>query len=173
MFICPKCDYILNINKIKTKLDDVVNKELIEKFIEYTLKNKTFEFLIEFNLDSLLNNNSFKKLSESDKKIIKDKYKNVYTNAFFICDNCGYKEQLSNNTIIYKNNIINDDTFLLSNINTEQKINDLTLPRTKNYICRNKNCKVKESDKEAVYFRISNSYQLIYICCSCNEIWFN
>lgn len=175
MFICEKCGYILNTKKIKSKLGDVVNNELIETFINDTLNNKDIKYLIEFSLDNLLNSDKYKKSSSKDK--IKLNYEKLFTNAYFQCDNCGFKFQMANGTIIYKNNIINDDTLLLSNINIEQKVNDLTLPRTKNYICKNKECSsnknLKDINREALYFRTQNSYQLIYICMNCKTSWFN
>ena len=56
------------------------------------------------------------------------------------------------------------------------RINDSTLPRTKDFMCPNKTCKFnkKENDinKEAVFYRpFMNEYNLKYICCGCETSW--
>ena len=53
---------------------------------------------------------------------------------------------------------------------------DMTLPRTKDFICPNQKCETNKnySDKnrEAVFYRpSSDSYNLKYICCFCKTSW--
>ena len=56
----------------------------------------------------------------------------------------------------------------------ETKLNDHTLPRTKDYICPNKKCSASKNDsaKEAIFYRpYKNSYNLKYVCGLCKSSW--
>ena len=50
---------------------------------------------------------------------------------------------------------------------------DPTLPRTRDYTCKNVNCITHKSKdkKEAVFLRIPKSYNLSYVCTQCNYSW--
>ena len=50
---------------------------------------------------------------------------------------------------------------------------DPTLPRTKDYSCKNVNCVTHKNikDKEAVFLRIPKTYNLSYICTKCYYSW--
>lgn len=103
--------------------------------------------------------------------------KNKETKSKFIlnCTNCGTINQLKPETYIYslnlkKQQIIYNDELI------ELKINDPTLPRTKDYICPNKKCNTnkKEFDqtkKEAVIYRANDLYYTKYACTECKSSW--
>jgi len=93
--------------------------------------------------------------------------------AYFKCNNCGYHEKIKPKTLIFSR--INNDK--IQDIVVEDysyMIYDHTLPRTKEYQCSNSKCEThkKPALKEAVFFRASKSYQLIYICTVCQTTWF-
>jgi len=93
--------------------------------------------------------------------------------AYFVCNNCGYHEKIKPQTLIFSR--INNDK--IQDIVVEDysyMIHDSTLPRTKEYTCTNTNCDThkKPALKEAVFFRASKSFQLIYICTVCQTIWY-
>jgi hypothetical protein len=51
---------------------------------------------------------------------------------------------------------------------------DNTLPHTRDYICKNKDCKTNKDYKlkDAKWFRPNkNRYETLYICCECDTIW--
>ena len=56
----------------------------------------------------------------------------------------------------------------------ENKLEDLTLPRTKDYICPNNKCDSHKNfvEKEAIFYRpFKNSYNLKYVCGQCMTSW--
>jgi aspartate carbamoyltransferase regulatory subunit len=50
---------------------------------------------------------------------------------------------------------------------------DPILPRTIRYICKNPKCDThsNSSKKEAVFFRINNTYKIRYVCVECKTSW--
>jgi hypothetical protein len=75
-------------------------------------------------------------------------------------------------TIFYKfsyNNLNNNITF----DNIDLIINNPILPRTKNYICQNKDC-ISHQDldnKKAIIYRVKETFNTFYICCNCKFVW--
>ena len=76
-----------------------------------------------------------------------------------------------NGKILFTSNINNT----IKIPNDKNLISDKTTPRTKDFICPNKQCitnSKKKVDKEAIFFRPDpKSYKLIYICISCSQKW--
>ena len=91
----------------------------------------------------------------------------------FFCSNCGYKKKINDSLKLYelnKNNSISELTTIEDNKILAQ---DPTLPRTKDYICKNINC-ISHKDKknrEAVYFRDPKNFSINYICNVCYYKW--
>ena len=167
------------------------NKDVNENNIATFLKNKYSNIEINNNLKNAKNTNA-KNTKDGDKSVdikkVLDLFKNLNKKKFkteFVqkCSACDSTYELKQNTIIYSINldkqisIFNDD-------NIELKINDPTLPRTKDYICPNKNCDTNNVDpndknyldilikKEAVFYRGNGRYNLKYACCVCKYSWF-
>lgn len=179
MYFCPKCNFLLDITKT---LQNKNSKQIssVDIFIEKSLNNDLNNISnLEFGEDELLKSSIFKKLDDKEQKIVKNKYEiygknNNLVNAYFFCDNCNFNTKLESGAIIFKTNTVNNleesNEILLS------RVLDMTLPRTKDFICPNKKCEtnIKFSDKkrEAVFYRPnSNSYNLKYICCFCKTSW--
>ena len=179
MLFCPKCDSILDINKvtneevINTKIDDEVIKKIVES------QELTDEEKQSVNIDALINNTYYSELDKKtkslvDKKINKMLSKKQQTDkAVYICK-CGYTAPIAGRTLIMSKMGSSSNT---SSLNTPQRIknmlHDKTLPHSRNYICPNKEC-VSHTDPEkrdAVFFRFSDSLQIWYICISCKSYW--
>ena len=172
MFLCPKCNYSLNI----TKNISYTNKEKIndiQTLINHILDNT--EYLTDITKNDIINSDIFKELSTEEKKRVNENLdsKNQKINlAFYSCTSCGYTSKLNDGTIIFKTSFIKhdeDDTTL-----NDFRIDDNTLPRTKDFICPNNDCKSRKNDKnkEAIFYRpYMNSYLLKYICCDCKTTW--
>jgi len=105
------------------------------------------------------------------------KFQKSISNFYFLCTNCLTTYFLEPGTIIdsinfEKSAIANDD-------DAKIRVNDPTLPRTKDFICPNSKCvtntKSDDTDvlvnKEAVFYRSGKEYNIKYICCQCNTQW--
>lgn len=190
--ICPQCGYKMEITNILLDLkpEKITSIQFINAYLN---KSKDFSrFIINFTKEVLLNTKQFKNQSENVQIEILHKYEEVDRNnkdsinrLKFICYSCKYSKNLKSPTILLSDNMsfINKTdeeqptTSITNNIviNPQNKILDPTLPRTKDYVCKNKDCGSHKNDenKEAVFFRINNTYQLIYVCCVCKTYWLN
>ena len=74
-------------------------------------------------------------------------------------------------TQLYNKSYVMVDTSSLEN--PLLKVNDPTLLRTRDYICKNKNCPTQKdkTNAEATFFRTKTSFQLTYVCCVCKTSW--
>jgi len=169
---CPKCYFSLNIKKniklINVKsINDLINN-LINNKINLKLENDISLEKIKLNKIYLdLNKNIQERIINNYKK-----FKNLNKIGFYICNSCGYFKNINNGTIIFDNTQNSISNVDISNI----QVNNNILPRTKDYICPNKECKANNPsynkvDKEAVFYRKDNSYKLIYTCCLCSSNW--
>lgn len=177
MFFCTNCDNIYDITKIKqdikadtdteTDTDNIINKVLEKKQLSEV------EMLL---LPQLTNSPEFKKLSNSDKKKVKENMNDITVpvelKAFFVCKNCGNHETIAPGTqIIHKN--YNSNTGGTGEKDYTNMVNVPYIPRTREFVCPNKSCKshADHSKREAVFFRINNSYKVKYVCCECKTSW--
>lgn len=172
---CKQCKYNLTIKK-KNDIKIITLQEPSEftKINIDTINNYELKFTKE-NLISYLKDKKFSK-EEKQQKI--DLYENLTNKKLSIkyilkCLTCGNEYPLEPETIIYsidykKQNVIFNDEDI------ELKINDPTLPRTKDYKCKNINCitnKDNNAYKEAVFYRGLNTYYLKYACVICKYSW--
>lgn len=143
---CPNCHNLYDITKstLQQVLSDSPNE------ISSSSKNET-------SLQSEKKNNS-----DEESKII----------AAFICFNCGNQEPIKNKTLILskiaeQSNDFEDVSYYKNMINAPY------LPRTRKYICPNKDCisHTKHDKREAVFFRIGDSYKIRYVCTACSYSW--
>lgn len=90
--------------------------------------------------------------------------------AYFICKRCKRYEPIKAGTIIYTkpyNSQQTDDSIDYSNY-----IHDVTLPRTKVYVCKNSECEThKNPKKKEAVFTKNTMDQIIYICTTCSTHW--
>jgi hypothetical protein len=188
MFFCPKCSFMLDISKYSSNNDNN-DKYIIynntNNFIDDVIKNKininNNEYKITFQIDNIKNSNKFKKKKKDIQNNILNVFEDIYKkidnlDIIYNCINCGFKKELIPNTILYS-----ESTDKLTKEIENNKINilkslDNTYPRTRNYICQNKDCnthkKEFEKKKEAIFFRLNSSnYDTKYLCCECNKSW--
>jgi hypothetical protein len=168
----------VEVNSIEDLIDKILSKvEIDPKAVQ------------EFDLDSVTKKSKYKKLSASDKELVTNTLqellpkskKKIYhldavektgQDAFFLCPNCGYYEKIKPKTLIYSKTVDRQDQDILLEDYSDM-CNDPTLPRTKSYNCQNKKCIThsKPEKKEAVFFRLHNSFKLVYVCCACEAGW--
>lgn len=114
------------------------------------------------------------KIDEIYDGIIKEN-KNIHP-FHYVCKTCSKTYLLKPNTEIdvlklYSSNMVRDDK-------PHIRKHDPTLFRTKDFICVNQNCitNTDKSDetlllKEAVFYKLGNTHNVNYICCTCNTHW--
>lgn len=189
MYFCPKCSYILDIGKIenaKKEIKKTINN--VSNIIKMILADEILdEFNFNIEINNLEKNSKYKKLSENDRikvynKITENLYLNKSSNidnlASFICNNCNYNKEITNSITLYKRSYDKSNTNTSYDVNTNELLkNDPTLPRTRNYSCKNVNCltndpKNKNIEKEAIFFR-DNDFDIKYLCTVCNHSWTN
>ena len=188
MYFCPKCGFLLDINKIDANVgsDTVKKKSLnnVNSIIKKILNDESLEkYSLNLDLNSLDSNSKYKKLSDNDRiKVYNTITENLYlskpvTNAGagFVCNNCAYTKNINDSLLLYSKNFT--ETVKESYTPNDYKliINDNTLPRTRDYYCKNINCitndkKNKSIQKEAVFFR-SGNFDVTYVCTLCAFGW--
>lgn len=166
---CKNCNYILDI----TKNIELKTVENIDEFIkELSINNINLKFNI--SKEDLQKNSNYKKLSSENKTLVDnnfDKFKNLNNIGFFKCNNCGYFTNIENETILITSN---KSTKFSSDLYISLQAKNNILPRTRDYICPNTECKANNTnykEREAVFYRDNNSYKLKYLCCNCNHEW--
>ena len=197
MFFCEKCSYLFNVTKdVKSKqIGGKINDALTGLFNKYGNGEK----IVEKDLGNikgkyLVNDERFENMSKKDQRsmmsVIKAVDKNFFVEdknsknskggdaevkvgsnvAFFICKYCKNSKPIKPQTIIYTKNYGG-----VNSIEPEDysyAIYDYTLPRTRNYICKNKNCEThnNNANKEAIITKNALG-QVIYICGTCTTNW--
>jgi hypothetical protein len=204
MFYCKYCSDTLEIiknpnlaNEAAIKQIDSVD-ELVEIFFSdlESKKNKFINSDTQFSImwaESEIDNLDFKQLIKTygiqglTPEDLKTQLSNMYrqivkfqksvSNFYLSCTNCSTTYFLEPGTVIdsinyEKSAAANDD-------DAKIRLNDPTLPRTKDFICPNSKCvtNTKSDDinvlvnKEAVFYRSGKEYNIKYICCQCNAQW--
>ena len=166
---CPECNFILNITKtIEIKQENNINSLIV------LLLNGNINVSTDITLEQIKSNNKYKEFKDVLQDLIVTNYqksKNLNTYGFFNCTNCGYFKNINNGTVLIDNSKIKvNKSKLYYKLQSQNSI----LPRTKDYICPNKSCKANSKeflDREAVFYRKQNSYNLNYLCCICNHEW--
>jgi DNA-directed RNA polymerase subunit M/transcription elongation factor TFIIS len=105
-----------------------------------------------------------------DIKQISDETNNT-TTTFFVCENCGHKEEIKEGTLVaskyMSTHVVSDE--LQPDLNI---LNDPTIPITRNYKCPNKKCSsyTDPEKREALFYRTKTN-NIIYICRTCKTVW--
>ncbi len=192
MYFCPNCNNVFDVTKDPhaEKHQKGGERNKYESIIEKIIKNEDVSEsdVIKLNLDILTKEPSFKKLNQKqkelihnkiqellpiDKKIIKEKTDTVINHAYFICRNCGFLKPISDETLIFSR--VSGDisqSYSPADASTlDSMANSDILPRTRKYVCTNEKCisHTDPSKKEAVFFRMNNSYKPKYICLACKK----
>lgn len=185
MFFCPKCDNTFDISQSTSQRGGGKNLgSLIEKIVEGQTVGA--DDLKDITIKKLVDSSDYKKLSLSDKEkvynfvsdkvgdkskvLAKDKFK-ISTEAYFSCTNCGYSKKMEEGTKIFSRT----DDVTSVDVDTDYKgmADSDILPRTRNYNCANSKCPSHKDPmkREAVFFRKSGSYKLVYICRTCKTVF--
>ena len=177
MFFCPKCNFSLDISKnIPSEISGDIQLKTPKDLIDISSDNDIDgNIKLLFSKKELITSKEYKKLSVEEKEIVDKKFQeniNISFNlAYFICNNCQFVTKLEEGTKVYEVSI---NSQYLENDIIENKFFDLTLPRTKDYICPNKKCESHKKllEKEAIFYRpFKNSYNLKYVCGLCMTSW--
>ncbi len=196
---CPNCKNRYNITNI---IDDIDNLDMAEEKKGGSLKDLDSIIIAildkvplereetqKIDLNVLKKNPTFTKLSKLQKEYVenyiltsqpkKEKKKEVSKMSnYFACNHCGFFEIIPPKTIIFSQKMDSESPDTTSFITEDYKymIYDNTLPRTKNYTCKNQQCKTHKTPnlKDAVFFRENIiNHQLIYMCAVCEHYWKN
>lgn len=177
VFFCPECLYSLGISK-STNIDDYDDDKksinIAEALKLLSKDDTTFQnFKPDFSKNDLIKNKKYQKLSVNDKSNLNLLFTNQVSEADLKCNNCGYKKQVDETIKLYEYNV-NDKTSVIRTLEDNKLLTlDPTLPRTRDFTCKNVNCTTHKSKdpKEAVFLRQSKSYNLTYICTTCYYSW--
>jgi len=174
MYFCPKCNYMYDVKKgtvtvNKLPIDSVVDLLKIIK----TDPDNLNKYKATFNYNELKENLKFKKFNETIKQNIEQLFKNQISGTKFFCNNCGFQENITKSIKLYEENFKKKNHNITSINDLKLLVHDQTLPRTKDYMCKNINCITHKdpSNKESIYYKNNNSYKLNYVCVICYTQW--
>jgi len=176
MYFCPKCNFSFDIGKSS---NDIINeKNIIKKAADVFKKIENNEDLslykTDVKMDEITKNIKYKKLNDEQKLQIQKLFDEVVLSGIeFKCNNCNFSLDIKESILLYELDMNNKDDKIKSIEENELFCKNPILPRTHDYICKNIDCPTikKNTKKEAVFFRNSDSYKLNYICCVCNYGW--
>jgi len=175
----PKVNLLQNTpNAVTTTSQSQVQEDIVDKLIN-AYKNKDNLSSFKVSYDDLTNNDNYIKLKEQDKiKILKLlNLENIDDTkvAYQVCKNCLYNEKLTKRTLILSRMNLNTSASSNKSLSKyKNMIHDKTLPHTRDYVCKNKDCSSHKdpSKRDAVWFRpIATSYSTYYGCTACATIW--
>lgn len=192
MLFCEKCRYVYNITKdVKNKqIGGKVNKTLDAMFLKFTngeeitesdIEKITAKDILGDERYDIMNKKNQKKFISTIKAIdktffLEDKKDTEVANnnidAFFICKFCKNSKLIEPKTFIYSRNYSSEVSLEIEDYTC--MIHDYTLPRTRNYECKNLKCPTHKNPelKEAVITK-NISERVVYICVECTTNWVN
>lgn len=181
---CPNCDHVLDITRnLRTPHTE---KEISAENYEHILKKiendeqLTRSEILSVNVKDLLKSEQYKQ-SQKKGKIKKqlidviDELQSSDENigAYLVCSNCLYNEPIKQGLLIYTKNPEKEAAYHENeNINVYRNfVFQKTIPRTRNFICPNKDCASHTTEPtEACFFRKPNSYEIIMVCTICYTV---
>ena len=176
-YICDKCNFLLSIAKVSNTQtikiltpNEFLSALKLDEVVEYDIKLERNE------LETYLTKKNIKDATDILSKYDSMRSKKQSINKYIIkCTSCGENYKLYPETVIYSLNFGKQQTSN-NDIDIDLRLNDPTLPRTKDYICPNSKCetnskKFNNNDKEAVIYRTSKTYHLKYACSNCKTSW--
>jgi hypothetical protein len=179
MQFCNKCSYIFDIAE-SSDVSQKDNRKSISKINDiFTLleeKADLSNYKISIKKDELLKNKKYQKLDDNEKNIIDNLFKEfkIY-GCEFKCNNCNNNKQITETTLLFQLNTNNKKDHINSIEENKLITTNPLLPRTKDYTCKNNDCKTHKAksnkEKEAVFYRDKNSYKVNYICSICYYKW--
>lgn len=189
MFFCDKCRYLFNVTKdVKSKqVGGKVSEALTALFDKFSKNEPIVEGdLKEVTMNNLMGDERFENMNKKNQKKMMTTIKSIDKNffveenkedigsniAYFICKFCKNYKPIKPGTLIYSKNY---NTSSSSDVDDyTYAIYDQTLPRSRQYICKNDNCETHKNDsiKEAVITKNATE-QVVYICTICSTSWIN
>jgi len=187
MYTCQVCNYSLTISKITTtNQSNMISisdpNDYIKMFIGRKKKiDSSSSKQVDIPMELTFDLNSLN--TQMTKSGLKPEMVSTITNNFNLV-----KKNMRPNTFCLKCSQCNEIFILppgklstiklkkissINNVdNVDEIITDYTLPRTKDFICPNKDCKIDEINKEAVIYRPNpEEYITRYICTNCKTIF--
>lgn len=189
MFFCEKCHFMFNITKdIKSKqVGGEINDSLNIIFEKYkTGKPLNAEDLDKITMQDIKNDSRYDNdlnvknkakfrswLKQANPNFVNEepkKQKLGVSKAYFICKSCQNTKPIEPGTVIYSRSFGTNTT--VEAVDYTYTIYDNTLPRTRNYICKNSKCESHKNDdvREAVITK-NNIEQIVYVCTNCVTSW--
>ena len=172
MYFCPECSFSLDISKT-SGIEEDTRKELEKpKDAIKRLDKDLTKYKPKFTKNKLINDKGFQKLNNEEKQRLEVLFSFSFSNAEFKCQNCGYNDVIKKTISLYS--LDNNENVKINTIEDNKIIAaDRTLPRTRDYNCKNLECSTHKNpnDKEAVFYREGNNYEVNYICTKCFFGW--
>jgi DNA-directed RNA polymerase subunit M/transcription elongation factor TFIIS len=196
MFFCPNCNNVFNITQEKTSHKGGADKQhdeddnyeaIIKKIID---QDKILdEDIKKISFDDFTKSIHFKRLKSKQKEMVYNKIQDlipvdkkkvitdtdesvVPSQAYFKCYNCGYIKSMDPGTLIFSK-VSSDIAESYSGSDVSVMKHSDILPRTVRYHCPNDKCITHKdpSNKEAVFFRMNNTYKIRYVCTLCDTVF--
>jgi len=162
-------------------------QSLIQKLLDNQIEDNHIK---NIDGDSLVNSSEFSSLTNENKNYIYGKIKKSLSNEnkelfggnfsknttdifsnnmpFFICKNCNTKKPIKPKSVLYSKTYKNKKSnYTIGNF--DNMLHSDILLRTREYTCPNDKCPTHKNYtlKEAVMFRMYESYKIKYICTAC------
>ncbi|VBB18403.1 DNA-dependent RNA polymerase subunit Rpb9 [Yasminevirus sp. GU-2018] len=195
---CEKCGNILDISRAPlagnddsvdtprevSDSDDEPDYEGILKKVENGEKLTDNE-LKSIDIKEMVKNEYYKKMTKKGeiKKQIQDMIEDMgnsdeNTQAYMVCKNCLFTKPIKAHLRILTKNPegVTATHDYINEANYRNRVHMGTMPRTRNFHCSNKECKVytKKLPQEAIFFRKSaDTYETIYVCTRCLTVKMN
>ena len=198
MFFCPNCNNTYDIARTATDIqtggkntsesstqsfEDIVSKIINGNDISLDDVN-------DLDITLFLKSIAYKKLSSKKKELVYNKIQdrlpeskkalmqnkttefNESNVAFFVCKNCIYNVPIKDGTLIFSKSS-SDITRSYTSTTDVNKIHSNILPLTRKYICVNDKCDSHKdiTKREAVIYRVHNSFGVKYKCTTCLQEW--
>jgi hypothetical protein len=177
MYFCPKCHFSFDVGKSSNVIVDEKNiiKKVPDIYKKIENKEDLSNFKTDIKFDEIIKNNKYKKLSDEEKNNLQKLYDEETNNGIeFKCTNCNLSVEIKESILLYELDM-NDKVEKIKTIEENKLMcKNPILPRTHDYICKNDLCesnKNKKINKEAVFYRETNSMRVNYICCICHFTW--
>ncbi len=177
MYFCPKCHFSFDIGKSSNVSIDEKNvlKKAAEVFKKLENNEDFSRYTTDLKIEEITKNIKYKKLSEEDKQKITKLYEEAPSSGIeFRCTNCNNSLEIDKSILLYELDLNSKNEKIKSIEENQLYCSNPILPRTHDYICKNEFCETNKNpkkEKEAVFYRETNSMKVKYICCICYYNW--
>jgi hypothetical protein len=167
--LCEVCNYSLRLTRRKDT-NHQNNADIVEQVLIDPANVANF---LPIDLKALSESGAFKGRSRSEKTKILKAIPPMDVDYYHRCKNpqCSFTRLLPKGTVIYRDHKKSAEKDFGNFGRFQPKLS--TFPHTAKYICPNKSCKTHTNPglREAVFFRVRNTLQLVYICNVCKHYW--